>query len=93
MEADSFSLDAFERVMQINLTATFVPCRDICKYRLYNDMRGNIINTTSLYTFIGSVRMVGYSMSQGGIGQLSEQLSNEWAGRGINFNAIAPGKV
>ncbi|OAX83806.1 hypothetical protein ACJ72_01827 [Emergomyces africanus] len=67
-------------------------CRDIGKYWIENNMRGcKIVNVASLCTFFGSVKIPVYSMSKGGVGQLTKALSNEWASKGVNVNAIAPG--
>ena len=90
-EATDYTLEAVEEVIQVNLNATFVLCRDMGKYWIDNNMPGKIINTASLASFIGSVRIVGYAMSKGGVAQLTKALSNEWASKGINVNAIAPG--
>ncbi|KLJ06927.1 2-deoxy-D-gluconate 3-dehydrogenase [Blastomyces silverae] len=93
-EAENFPQEAYEEVMQVNLNAPFTLCRDMGKYWIENNMRGcKIINVASLCTFFGSVKIPAYSMSKGGIGQLTKALSNEWASKGINVNAIAPGYV
>ncbi len=89
--AEDFHTETFEEVMQINLSATFVLCRDIGKYWITNGIKGKIINTASLATFLGNIRMLGYAMSKGGVGQLTKALAVEWAPKGINVNAIAPG--
>ena len=52
---------------------------------------GKIINIASLLTFFGGITVPGYAASKGAVGQLTKALSNEWAGRGVNVNAIAPG--
>ena len=52
---------------------------------------GRIINVASLLTFFGGITVPGYAASKGAVGQLTKALSNEWAGRGVNVNAIAPG--
>lgn len=91
--AEEYSQQALNEVLQVNTIATFTLCRDMGKYWIANGMRGKIINTASLATFIGSVKIVGYAMSKAAIGQMTKALSNEWASAGINVNAIAPGYV
>jgi len=91
--AEDFPMETFEEVMQINLSATFVLCRDIGKYWITNGIKGKIINTASLATFLGNIKMLGYAMSKGGVGQLTKALAVEWAPKGINVNAIAPGYI
>lgn len=89
--ATDYAQETFDEVMQINLASTFTICRDMGKYWIDGGVPGKIINTASLASFIGSVRIVGYAMSKGGVAQLTKTLSNEWASKGINVNAIAPG--
>ena len=54
---------------------------------------GKIIFTASLLTFQGGITVPGYAASKGAIGQLTKALSNEWAGKGVNVNSIAPGYI
>lgn len=55
--------------------------------------RGTIINVASLVSFQGGLTVPAYAAAKGGIAQLTKALSNEWASKGINVNAIAPGYV
>lgn len=53
--------------------------------------KGKIINIASLLSFFGGFTVPAYAAAKGGVAQLTKALSNEWASRGININAIAPG--
>lgn len=55
--------------------------------------RGSIINVASLVSFQGGLTVPAYAAAKGGVAQLTKALSNEWASKGINVNAIAPGYV
>ena len=92
-EAHEYLEDDLDEVMEVNFNCTFLLCRDIGRYWIDNNIAGRLINTASLATFQGGVRMAAYSASKGAIGQLTKALSNEWASYGIRVNAIAPGYV
>jgi 2-deoxy-D-gluconate 3-dehydrogenase len=55
--------------------------------------KGKVVFTASLLTFQGGITVPGYAASKGGIGQLTMALANEWAGQGVQVNAIAPGYI
>jgi len=84
--------ELWDEVMEVNLRAQFVLSREIGA-RMIERGSGKIIFTASLLTFQGGVTVPGYAASKGGIGQLTKALANEWAYRGVNVNAIAPGYI
>jgi len=88
--ADTFPLSDWDQVLEVNLTAVFELCQLAGRVMLAKGA-GKIINIASLYSFIGGITVPAYTASKGGVGQLTKALSNEWAGRGLNVNAIAPG--
>lgn len=90
--AAEHSDDYWDKVIEVNLNSQFVISREIGK-RMIQHGSGKIIFTASLLTFQGGITVPGYAASKGGIGQLTMALSNEWAGKGVNVNAIAPGYV
>jgi 2-deoxy-D-gluconate 3-dehydrogenase len=55
--------------------------------------RGKVVFTASLLSFQGGITVPGYAASKGGIARLTMALANEWAGKGVNVNAIAPGYI
>ncbi len=84
--------DFWFEVIEVNLNAQFLLSRAIGA-KMIERGSGKIIFTASLLTFQGGITVPGYAASKGGIGQLTKALSNEWAAKGVNVNAIAPGYV
>ncbi len=82
----------WDEVLGINLDAPFILTREIGKQMLSRG-RGKIIFTASLLTFQGGINVPGYAASKGAVGSLVKAFANEWAGKGIHVNAIAPGYI
>ncbi|MCC6512256.1 MAG: SDR family oxidoreductase [Pirellulaceae bacterium] len=82
----------WDKVLEVNLSSQFVLAREVGKGMLARGA-GKIIFTASLLSFQGGINVPGYAASKGGISQLTMALANEWAGRGVNVNAIAPGYI
>jgi 2-dehydro-3-deoxy-D-gluconate 5-dehydrogenase len=82
----------WDKVIEVNLNAQFIVTREIGK-RMVERGQGKIIFVASLLSYQGGITVPGYAASKGGIAQLTKALANEWAGRGVNVNAIAPGYV
>ena len=90
--AEEHSDEYWDDVMEIDLNAQFVLAREFGKEMLARGA-GKIVFTASVLTFQGGITVPGYAAAKGGIGQLTMALANEWAGRGVNVNAIAPGYI
>ena len=82
----------WDKVIETNLSAQFVLTREIGKEMIIRGY-GKIVFTASLLTFQGGVTVPGYAASKGGVGQLTMAFANEWAAKGVNVNAIAPGYI
>ncbi|MFC1719964.1 SDR family oxidoreductase [Pseudomonadota bacterium] len=82
----------WDKVIEVNLNAQFILSREIGKDMLVRGS-GKIIFTASLLSFQGGITVPGYAASKGALQQLIMALSNEWAGRGLNVNGIAPGYI
>lgn len=97
--ADSldFTEEDWDAVVDTNLKSVFFLCQAAGKFlvRRFGETgeRGRIVNVASMLTFQGGIRVPSYTASKSGIGGLTKLLANEWAGKGVNVNAIAPGYI
>ena len=89
-QSEDFPVSEFEEVLSVNLTAVF-ELSQLAGRVMLQQGHGKIINIASLLSFFGGYTVPAYAASKGGVMQLTKALSNEWAAKGINVNAIAPG--
>ncbi len=89
--AIDFTPDDWDAVMNVNLRTLFFLSQAFARHLVSQKKGGKIINTASMLTFQGGIRVPSYTASKSGVGGLTKALANEWAGSGINVNAIAPG--
>lgn len=82
----------WDEVIAVNQTAPFILTREIGKEMILRGS-GKVIFTASLLTFQGGITVPGYAASKGAVGQLTKAFANEWASKGVNVNAIAPGYI
>ena len=80
----------WDAVLEVNLTSVFRLSRAVGRQMLARG-HGKIISVSSLLAFQGGITVPAYAAAKGGVAQITKSLSNEWAGRGVNVNAIAPG--
>jgi 2-deoxy-D-gluconate 3-dehydrogenase len=90
--ADRHSDADWDLVLQVNLTAQFVLARAVGGAMAARG-HGKIIFTASLLSFQGGITVPGYTAAKHGVAGLTKALANEWAPRGVNVNAIAPGYI
>jgi len=82
----------WDKVIEVNLSSQFILTREIGKGMLERGY-GKVIFIASLLSFQGGILVPGYASSKGGIKQLTMAFANEWASKGVNVNAIAPGYI
>ena len=82
----------FDHVVDVNLRSAFVLSREVGRAMVRRGS-GKIVNTASMLSFQGGVFVPGYTSSKSAIAGLTKALANEWAGCGVNVNAVAPGYV
>jgi 2-deoxy-D-gluconate 3-dehydrogenase len=88
--SEQFPLEDWDLVLAVNLDAVWILAQAAGR-RMLAQGRGKIINVASMMSFTGGWTIPAYAASKGGVAQLTKALSNEWACRGVNVNAIAPG--
>ncbi len=85
--------EMWDEVIETNLSAQFLLTQAVGRGMIARGRGGKVIFTASLLTFQGGINVPGYAASKGGVGQLTMAFANEWAAKGINVNAIAPGYI
>ena len=85
-----FPLEAWDAVLDVNLRAVFQLCQ-LFGAPMVERGEGKIVNLASLLSFQGGMTVPAYAASKGAVAQLTKALCNEWSGRGVNVNAVAPG--
>jgi 2-deoxy-D-gluconate 3-dehydrogenase len=88
--AEQFSDEDWNDVININLNTVFKLSRQVGKHMLERGS-GKIINIASMLSFQGGKNVLSYTSSKHAVAGLTKSLANEWAGHGVNVNAIAPG--
>ncbi|MCG3268311.1 2-dehydro-3-deoxy-D-gluconate 5-dehydrogenase KduD [Yoonia sp. I 8.24] len=88
-----FSETDWDDVMDVNLKAVFFTCQAFAKAALSRGTGGKIVNIASLLSFQGGIRVPSYTASKHGVAGLTKLMANEWAAKGINVNALAPGYI
>lgn len=82
----------WDRIVEIDLNAQFVLAREFGRDMLKRGA-GKIVFTASLLSFQGGITVPSYAAAKGGVAQLTKALANEWSGRNVQVNAIAPGYI
>ena len=88
--AEEFPVEEWDEVISVNLTSIFILCQEAGRIMLQKGY-GKIITIASMNSFFGGQTIPAYAAAKGGIAQLTKALTNDWVGRGVNVNAIAPG--
>lgn len=91
-DAVDFPLDEFAAVLAVNTRAAFQLAQGFGAGMLARG-HGKVVNMASLLSFQGGLRVAAYAASKGAVAQLTKALCNEWAHRGVNVNAVAPGYI
>ncbi|MCP4383971.1 MAG: 2-dehydro-3-deoxy-D-gluconate 5-dehydrogenase KduD [Hyphomicrobiales bacterium] len=92
-DSTDLSEQDWDDVLDVNLTAVFQLSRAFGRRVLQAARRGKIINIASILSFQGGIRVASYTASKHGIAGLTKVMANDWAAKGINVNAIAPGYI
>jgi glucose 1-dehydrogenase len=89
--SNELSSDDFDRVLGVNLRGAFMCAREAIKHWLDENKPGSIVNVSSVHQLIPKPDYLGYSVSKGGMQNLTRTLALEYAGRGIRVNGVGPG--
>jgi 2-deoxy-D-gluconate 3-dehydrogenase len=90
-DAVDFTEEDWDAVMNVNLKSAFFLTKEVGRWVIANGRRGKVINIASMLSFQGGIRVASYTASKSALAGVTRLLANEWASKGINVNAIAPG--
>lgn len=89
---ENFPIEDWDLVLEVNLTSMFL-LNQLAGRVMLAQGHGKIINVASLISFGGGLTIPAYAAAKGGVAQLTKACANEWAGRGVNVNAVVPGYI
>jgi 2-dehydro-3-deoxy-D-gluconate 5-dehydrogenase len=92
-DALEFTEDDWDAVMDVNLKALFFTTQAFARAAIRAGRAGRVVNIASLLSFQGGIRVASYTASKHGVAGVTRLMANEWAGQGVNVNAIAPGYI
>ncbi|MBJ6987595.1 2-dehydro-3-deoxy-D-gluconate 5-dehydrogenase KduD [Devosia sp. MC521] len=93
VDAVDFSEEDWDSVMDVNLKTVFFLCQSLGRKALAEGRQARIVNIASMLSYQGGIRVASYTASKSGVMGITKLLANEWAAKGINVNAIAPGYI
>lgn len=88
--SEEFPIEDWDAVLRINLDAVFI-LSQLCARVMIREGYGKIINIASMVSWFGGITVPAYTASKGAVAQLTKAFANDWAAKGINVNALAPG--
>lgn len=92
-DAVDFTEEDWDAVMDVNLKSMFFLCQAIGKKAIDAGRQARIVNIASMLSFQGGIRVASYTAAKSGVLGITRLLANEWAAKGINVNAVAPGYI
>jgi 2-deoxy-D-gluconate 3-dehydrogenase len=93
VDAVDFTEADWDSVMDVNLKTMFFLCQSLGRKALQEQRAARIVNIASMLSFQGGIRVASYTASKSGVLGITRLMANEWAGKSINVNAIAPGYI
>ena len=90
-DAVDFTEEDWDAVMDVNLKSVFFLSQAFAKHAIETKQKAKIIQIASLLSFQGGIRVPSYTAAKSGLAGVTKLMANEWAAKGVNVNAIAPG--
>ncbi|MDO4314148.1 MAG: SDR family oxidoreductase [Oscillospiraceae bacterium] len=91
-KAEDLTMDDWDRVLDVDLRGAFMAAQAVGRIMIRQN-KGRIINTVSVYGYVGGKLVLPYLAAKGGLAQVTKGLAMEWARYNINVNALVPGYI